>query len=275
VARVALEDPSLSDHWEAAAHAGLEAIPIPLDAEGLRVDALAASGAEVVVVTPSHQFPTGAVMGPERRHALLAWARAGDRLVIEDDYDAEFRYDRRPLAALQGLDPARVAYVGTASKTLAPALRLGWILAPAALAPALAAEKLAADSGSPALDQLALAHLIASGEHDRHLRRARRAYAERRDRLVTALARAVPEGRIEGAAAGVHLVLALPVPLDPMRLRRATAAHGVVADDVAGRRHGAAVPGPTRLVLGYGRIPTAGVEAAVAGLAAALRDAGL
>jgi GntR family transcriptional regulator/MocR family aminotransferase len=275
VRRVGLEDPSLTDHWEAAAHHGLEAIPIPLDGEGLRVDALAASGADAVLVTPSHQFPTGAVMGPDRRHALLAWARDGDRLVVEDDYDAEFRYDRRPLAALQGLDPARVAYVGTASKTLAPALRLGWILAPSALAPALAAEKLAADSGSPALDQLALAQLIASGEHDRHLRRARRAYAERRDRLVAALARAIPEGRIEGAAAGVHLVLALPVALDARRLLHAKAAHGVVADDLAARRHGPARPGPTRLVLGYGRIPTAGVDAAVAGLAAALREAGL
>ena len=214
-------------------------------------------------------------MGAERRHALLAWARAGDRLVIEDDYDAEFRYDRRPLAALQGLDPARVAYVGTASKTLAPALRLGWILAPAALAPALAVEKLAADGGSPALDQLALARLIASGEHDRHLRRARRAYAQRRDRLVAALALAVPEGRIEGAAAGVHLVLALPASLDPIALRKATAAHGVAAESIAARHRGPAPPGPTRLVLGYGRVPTAGVEAAVAGLAAALRDAGL
>ncbi|HTE61582.1 MAG TPA: PLP-dependent aminotransferase family protein [Solirubrobacteraceae bacterium] len=275
VRRVGLEDPSLTDHWDAAAHAGLEAAPIPLDGDGLRVDALAASGAEAVVVTPSHQFPTGAVMGPQRRHALLAWARAGDRIVIEDDYDAEFRYDRRPLAALQGLDPARVAYVGTASKTLAPALRLGWILAPAALAPALAVEKLAADSGSPALDQLALAHMIASGEHDRHLRRVRRTYAERRDRLVAALARAVPEGRIEGAAAGVHLVLALPVALDPVRLRKANAAHGVVADDIGARRHGPSPRGPTRLVLGYGRVPTAGVDAAVAGLAAALRDAGM
>jgi GntR family transcriptional regulator / MocR family aminotransferase len=275
VRRVALEDPSLTDHWEAAARAGLEAVPVALDGDGLRVDALTASGAEAVVVTPSHQFPTGAVMGPERRHALLAWARDGERLIVEDDYDAEFRYDRRPLAALQGLDPARVVYVGTASKVLAPALRLGWILAPAGLAAALAVEKLAADSGSPALDQLALAHLIASGEHDRHLRRVRRTYAERRDRLVAALARAVPEGRIEGAAAGVHLVLALPVALDPVRLRKAKAAHGVVADEVDVRRHGARTPGPTRLVLGYGRVPTAGVEAAVAGLAAALRDAGL
>jgi len=273
VRRVALEDPSLEDQWDAAARSGIEAVPIALDEEGLRIDALADSGADAVVVTPSHQFPTGAVMGPERRHALLAWARAGERLIVEDDYDAEFRYDRRPLAALQGLDPARVAYVGTASKVLAPALRLGWILAPQGLAAELAVEKLAADGGSPALDQLALAHLIASGEHDRHLRRARRVYSERRDRLVAALARAVPEGRIDGAAAGVHLVLALPVALDPLRLRRAAAAHGVVAESVEERMHAPFGTRPTRLVLGYGRVPTAGVEAAVAGLAAALRDA--
>ena len=271
--RVGFEDPSLADHWDAAVHAGLEPVALPLDGEGLRIDALEASGAEVAVVTPSHQFPTGAVMGPERRHALLTWARAGDRLVIEDDYDAEFRYDRRPLAALQGLDPARVAYVGTASKTLAPALRLGWILAPAALAPALAVEKLAADAGSPALEQLALADLIASGEHDRHLRRTRRAYAQRRDRLVAALARAIPEGRVEGAAAGVHLVLALPYALDPVALRKATAAHGVAAETIAANHRVPPPPGPAALVLGYGRVPTAGVDAAVAGLAAALRAA--
>ncbi len=275
VRRVAFEDPSLSDHWDAALRAGLEPVPVALDAEGLRVDELERAGADVVVVTPSHQFPTGAVMGPERRHALLAWAHRGERLIVEDDYDAEFRYDRRPLAALQGLDPARVAYVGTASKVLAPALRLGWILAPATLAPALAVEKLAADSGSPALDQLALAHLIASGEHDRHLRRVRRAYSQRRDRLVAALARALPAARIEGAAAGLHLVLALPVALDPLRLRRAYAAHGVVVEDIGARLRGPAEPAPTRLVLGYGRVPTAGVDAAVAGLAAALRDAGI
>jgi GntR family transcriptional regulator/MocR family aminotransferase len=253
----------------------LEPVPVGLDAEGLRIDALEASGADAVVVTPSHQFPTGAVMGAERRHALLAWARARERVIVEDDYDAEFRYDRRPLAALQGLDPARVVYVGTASKVLAPALRLGWIVAPAALAPALAVEKLAADSGSPALDQLALAHLIASGEHDRHLRRVRRTYAQRRDRLVGALAREVPEGRIEGAAAGLHLVLALPVALEPVRLRRAVAAHGVVVEEVGSLLRGSTRESATRLVLGYGRVPTAGVDAAVAGLAAALRGAGL
>ena len=226
-------------------------------------------------MTPGHQFPTGAVMGPERRHALLAWARDGERLIVEDDYDAEFRYDRRPLAALQGLDPARVVYVGTASKVLAPALRLGWILAPAGLVAAIATEKLAADAGSPALDQLALASLIESGEHDRHLRRVRRAYAERRDRLVAALGRAIPEGRVEGAAAGrASGARAAGRARRRSRLRRAAAAHGVVVETVADRvRAPSGAAAPTRLVLGYGRVPTAGVDAAVAGLAAALRDA--
>ena len=271
--RIAFEDPSLPDQWETAVRAGLEPIAVPVDAGGLRVDALAGTDADAVVVTPSHQYPTGAVMGPERRHALLAWARAGRRLIVEDDYEAEFRYDRRALGALQGLDPAHVAYVGTTAKTLAPGLRLGWVLAPARLAPALAAEKLAADQGSPALDQLALAHLIDTGELDRHLRRVRRTYAERRARLVAALGAAIPEGRVEGAAAGVHLVLALPHALDPGRLDAALEAEGVVARTVDAQRRRPARDARTQLVLGYGRIPAAGIDAAVAALARALRTA--
>ena len=270
--RIAFEDPSLRDHWEAAALAGLEAVPVGLDGDGLRADALAAADADAVVITPSHQFPTGAVMGAERRHELLAWARAGAKLIVEDDYDAEFRYDRRPLAALQGLDPARVAYVGTASKTLAPGLRLGWILAPPALAPPLANAKRATDSGSPALDQLALADLLASGAHERHLRTVRRAYAQRRALLVEALGRAVPGSAIEGAAAGVHLVLALPEPLAAERLAAATAAHGIRATSVESYAQDPP-PEVRRLVLGYGRVPTPSVAPAVAALAAALRAA--
>jgi GntR family transcriptional regulator / MocR family aminotransferase len=271
--RIAFEDPSLQGQWDTAARAGLEPVPAPVDADGLRVDALARTGADAVVVTPSHQFPTGAVMAPERRHALPAWARAGGRLVVEDDYEAEFRYDRRATGALQGLDREHVAYVGTAAKTLAPALRLGWIVAPDDLAPALGAAKEAADHGSPTLDQLALAHLMRTGELDRHLRRVRRAYAERRDRLVAALAAAVPDGRVEGAAAGVHLVLALPHPFDADRLAAAAAAEEVAVTLLDALRRTPHATSAARLVLGYGRIPTAGIEAAVAALARALRTA--
>jgi GntR family transcriptional regulator/MocR family aminotransferase len=271
--RIAFEDPSLRDHWEVAGRAGLEAVPVALDGDGVRVDALEAAGADAVVITPSHQFPTGAVMGAERRHELLAWARAGEKLILEDDYDAEFRYDRRPLAALQGLDPARVAYLGTASKTLAPALRLGWVLAPPAYAGALADAKREADSGSPALDQLALAGLYGSGAHERNLRAVRRAYAERRALLVEELVRAVAGSAIEGAAAGVHLVLALPEPLDAQRLAAATAAHGIQATSVESYLR-TPPPQAQRLVLGYGRVPTPSVAPAVAALAAALAAAG-
>ncbi|HYI20112.1 MAG TPA: PLP-dependent aminotransferase family protein [Solirubrobacteraceae bacterium] len=270
--RIAFEDPSLRDHWRVAVRAGLEPVPVALDGDGLRADALEGTGADAVVITPSHQFPTGAVMGAERRHELLAWARRGRRLIVEDDYDAEFRYDRRPLGALQGLDPSYVAYVGTASKTLAPMLRLGWVIAPRALAPALGEIKDAADQGSPALDQIALADLLASGAHERHLRSVRRAYAERRALLVGELGAAVAGATIEGAAAGVHLVLALPAPLDAARLASATAAHGVAAASV--ESYARRPPGTAqRLVLGYGRIPTPSVRPAVAALAAALRDA--
>jgi GntR family transcriptional regulator / MocR family aminotransferase len=270
---IAFEEPSLQAQWDTAERSGLEPVAVPVDADGLRVDALALTRADAVVVTPSHQFPTGVVMAPERRHALLAWARAGGRLVVEDDYEAEFRYDRRATGALQGLDRAHVAYVGTTAKTLAPALRLGWIVAPDEIAPALGAAKEAADHGSPTLDQLALAHLMGTGELDRHLRRVRRTYAERRDRLVAALAAAVPEGRVEGAAAGVHLVLALPAPLDRGRLATAAAAHGVAVTMVDALRRTPGAAPSSRLVLGYGRIATAGVEAAVAALARALRAA--
>jgi GntR family transcriptional regulator/MocR family aminotransferase len=270
--RVAFEDPSLADHWQTADRAGLECVPIAVDADGLRVEDLAASGAEAVVITPNHQFPTGAIMGPERRRALLRWAREGDRLVVEDDYDAEFRYDRRPLAALQGLDPDRVLYIGTGSKILAPGLRLGWMLSPTALVGDLAEEKLLLDGGSSALDQLALADLIASGELDRHLRRVRIAYAKRREALVAALVKALPAASIEGTAAGVHLVLALPDAIDPVRLRAAMSAHAVEARLIE-PKVGTRPDERTRLVLGYGRLTTAGVGAAVGALVAAIEAA--
>ena len=180
--RVAVEDPSLDDAWATIRSAGLEVVGLPVDEHGVVLDAL---DADALLVTPAHQFPTGAVLAPERRRALLAWGG----IVIEDDYDSEYRYDRAPVGTLQRLAPDRVVYLGTASKTLAPALRLGWLVAPPELAEEIARERWSVDSGGDAVTARAYARLLATGEVDRHLRRTRREYRERRDRLVAALGR--------------------------------------------------------------------------------------
>ena len=159
-----------------------------------------ATGADAVVVTPAHQHPTGVVLSGERRTALLAWLRERDAIAIEDDYDAEYRYDRAAVGALQGLEPDRVVYAGSASKTLAPALRLGWLVVPrAARSSAVAREKVLADRGTARIDQHAFADFLERGELDRHLRRMRARYRARRDALVAALARGAPRG--DGPAA--------------------------------------------------------------------------
>ncbi len=208
--RVAIEDPGWAAQQETVRDAGLEPVPVSVDEDGLRVEELAALDIDAVVLTPAHQCPTGAVLSPSRRAALLEWARQRDALVVEDDYDAEYRYDRAPVGALQGMAPERVAYAGSASKTLAPALRLGWLLLPGELAVAAAAHKSRADRGEPLAHQLQLAELIARGELDRHLRRTRRRYRARRDALVDAVAAELPGARVEGIAAGLHAVVRLP-----------------------------------------------------------------
>ncbi|MCQ0015059.1 aminotransferase-like domain-containing protein [Actinomadura madurae] len=212
VRRVAFEDPGYGDGatMAAAERAGIEAVPVPVDGLGLDVDALAATGARAVVVTPAHQWPTGVVLAPERRRALADWAADRNALVVEDDYDAEFRYDREPVGSVQGLAPGHVIGIGTVSKSLAPAVRLGWILCPPALTRAVAEEKRLADRGSPVLDQLALAALIESGRYGRHLRHMRPLYAARRAALVDALARHAPGVRLSGLDAGFHAVAHLP-----------------------------------------------------------------
>jgi GntR family transcriptional regulator/MocR family aminotransferase len=194
VQRVAFEDPGYaSTSADAAVSARIGTVPVLVDEHGIDVDALTATGARAVVLTPTHQWPTGVVLSPERRHALISWAADHDATIIEDDYDAEFRYDRDPVGALQGLAPDRVAYIGTVSKSLAPAVRLGWILCPPALCEAVAEEKGLDDRGSPLLDQLAIATLVESGRYDRHLRRTRAQYARRRTVLVDTLAGHAPD----------------------------------------------------------------------------------
>jgi GntR family transcriptional regulator/MocR family aminotransferase len=223
-ASVAVEDPCLPPHRAVLSYAGLRVQAVPVDEHGLDPAALRAPA---VLTTPAHQCPTGVVLAPARRAALVAWARNDGGIVIEDDYDAEFRYDRAPLGALQGLAPDRVVYLGTASKTLAPGLRLGWLVVPPTLLDAVVEAKLLDDLGSPSLDQLALARLIETAAYDRHLRAARRRNRARRDALLAAVARSLPEARVSGISAGLHALVRLPRPVDAQRLLESAARRSV------------------------------------------------
>ncbi len=191
---VAMEDPGFWLHRRILRHNGIDPIPVRVDDEGLDVGALTSSGAEVVLTTPAHQSPTGVVLSAARRTSLVEWARAG-HLIIEDDYDAEYRYDRAPVGSLQGIAPERVVYVGSTSKTLAPGLRIGWMVLPPHLVKAVALSKGLADTGSSVMDQVAFAQFLVSGEYDRHLRQMRRRYQVRRNALLRALARDLPRRR--------------------------------------------------------------------------------
>jgi GntR family transcriptional regulator / MocR family aminotransferase len=251
--RLALEDPSSGDDaLPAARAAGLEVVGIPVDRDGIRVDLLRASQADAVILTPSHQWPTGSVLSAANRAAVLRWAAERAAVIIEDDYDAEYRYDRTPVGALQGLAPDHVVYAGSASKTLAPGLRLGWFVMPGRLAEPMAAAKIAADRGSPALEQLAFADLITCGEFDRHLRRMRTIYRRRRNALLAALRRRLPQLEPAGISAGLHLVTWLPPDLDETTLVRAARHAGVGVDAVGPYRIGN--PGPGGLIFGYATV---------------------
>ena len=267
--RVAIEDPGWSAQRDTALHAGLEPVPVAVDEYGIRVDELAALDVDAVALTPAHQCPTGAVLGPQRRAALLEWASRRDAFVVEDDYDAEYRFDRDPVGALQGMAPDRVIYAGSASKTLAPALRLGWLLVPAQLAEATAGHRWRADRGAPLLDQLALADLIVHGELDRHLRRTRRRYRDRRDALVAAVSTQLPGASVEGIAAGLHAIVRLPATVDEAATVLAAARHGVALDGLAGFCHATPPPHPA-LVVGYGNLSEAAIARGIAELARAL-----
>ncbi len=268
VRTLAVEDPG---HVHEYAHlaAGLEKIPIPVDADGLRTDLLPGTQAGAVLVTPAHQLPTGAVLAPQRRAALLEWAARRRAFVIEDDYDAEYRYDREPIGSLQGLAPDRVVYMGTASKTLSPALRLAWLVLPPDLVDDVARAKLEADRGSPALDQLALADFIDRGELDRHLRKTRQVYRRRRDRLMAALATHLPELRPRGIAAGLHLMIELTPGADEREIVAAAAGRSIRLAAVGRWR---ATAGPPALFLGYGGLKESVIPEAVRQLALLLRE---
>ncbi len=270
VRQVAIEDPGDLSNSAVTRRSGLEVVPVPVDANGLDVEALAATGARAVVLTPAHQAPTGVVLSPERRQALIAWALERQATIVEDDYDAEFRYDRDPVGSLQGLAPDRVVLVGTASKTLAPTLRLGWLISPPRLVNAIAEEKQLADRGSPGLEQLTLATLIESGRYDRHLRRMRTIYASRRDALVRALAEQAPAVELTGLAAGFHAVARLPEQLDETATVAAARKRSIGLYGMSGFRASKATR-PPALVLGFGNLAPEAIERGVREIADLLR----
>jgi GntR family transcriptional regulator/MocR family aminotransferase len=239
---------------------------VPIDDRGIDVAALDASGAGAVVLTPAHQWPTGVVLAPERRLALIDWAARRNTWIIEDDYDAEFRYDRDPVGALQGLAPGQVIVLGTISKSLAPVLRLGWIASPAVLTAPLTEAKRLADRGSPGLDQLTLAILIETGRYDRHLRKMRAEYAARRETLVQTLAQAAPAVTLGGLAAGFHAVAHLPPPATEHAVITAAAQRRVGLYGMSAYRSSHS-PQPPQLVLGFGNTGHHAIRAGVVVLA--------
>lgn len=267
IKRLAVEDPSYGN-WEAVDAAGLARIPIPVDEDGIDVVALRASKAKAVFLTPAHQFPTGVVLGAGRRQAIVRWLEERNGYALEDDYDAEFRYDHAPVGALQGLAPDRVIYAGTASKTLAPALRLGWLVVPYSLLASVQTEQRRWNEGSPRIDQNALAMLVESGFYDQHLRRMRRTYRARRDLLVRLLGELVPEADVQGVSAGLHATIRLPASLDARMLHAELRAQGVFVEEMT--RYRVATGGPPTLLLGYGRASESALRGAVRILARAI-----
>jgi GntR family transcriptional regulator/MocR family aminotransferase len=260
--RIALEQPGFHIHRALLRRRGLTVVPVPVDADGVVVERL--PDVRAVLVTPAHQMPLGGVLSAARRAALLEWAEHRDALVIEDDYDGEFRYDREPVGALQGLAPERVAYLGSASKVLAPAVRIGWTVLPSWLERAMAEEKAWDDAGTPLTAQLALADMVERGELDRHLRRVRPAYRRRRDALLAGLERHLPGVRVLGIAAGLHVAVRLAELVDERALVQGAAARGVALFAFRDRAAQAST-----LLLGYANVPEPSIEPALRELRAA------
>ncbi|GAA4238347.1 PLP-dependent aminotransferase family protein [Actinomadura meridiana] len=259
---LAVEPYGLAFHRGILTDAGVRTIPLGLDEWGAQIGDLASHpgtasrrGARAVLLTPAHQFPTGGPLHPTRRAAAVDWARGRGGVVLEDDYDGEFRYDREPVGALQGLDPDHVVYLGSVSKSLSPAIRLGWMVLPPHLVDATLAAKGIREAWTGVTDQLALAEFIASGHYDKHIRRMRQRYRARRNLLVGTLAERAPHITVTGLAAGLHAVLRLPPGTEDSTVRAATRT-GVALDGLALFRHPDS-PQPHRdgLVVGYATPP--------------------
>ncbi|QFG23967.1 PLP-dependent aminotransferase family protein [Actinomadura sp. WMMB 499] len=266
---LAVEAYGLPFHRGLLAGAGVRTRPLAVDADGARVDGL--GGERAVLLTPAHQFPTGGPLHPRRRAAVVDWA-AGGGVIVEDDYDGEFRYDRRPVGAVQGLAPDRVVYAGSVSKSLSPAVRLGWMVLPGRLVEGVLAVKGEREAWASSLDQLTLADFLESGSYDRQVRRMRQRYRRRRDRLTAALAERAPHVGVSGMAAGLHVVLRLPDGTEAATLRAAARA-GIAVDGLGAFRHpdaggpdGPDGPGGDGLVVGYAAPPEHAYEPAIRAL---------
>jgi GntR family transcriptional regulator/MocR family aminotransferase len=272
VTRIAVEDPCFHYHRRLIRAAGLQPVHVPVDDEGLEISQLSSREVGAVLLSPAHSYPTGAVLSADRRDQLLDWARERDTLIIEDDYDAEFRYDRTPIGTLQGLAPDHVIYGASTSKILTPALRLGWLAAPERLLGDLLAAKALHDLGTEAFGQLTLARFIDNGDLGRHLRRMRPIYHARRDALVDAFATHLPAATPMGIAAGLHLFVRLPDDCEEAALVHAAGRHGLRLDGAA--RHWAdSSSAPPALVIGYGALHETTAARCVTALAAAYAEA--
>ncbi|WP_434595420.1 PLP-dependent aminotransferase family protein [Streptomyces sp. A5-4] len=273
VREMAVESYGLDIHWDLLAEAGLRTVPLGFDALGSRTgELMGLRGAGAVLLTAAHQFPMGVPLHPERRSAAVDWARTTGGLVLEDDYDGEFRYDRQPVGALQDLDPERVVYLGTAGKALAPGLRIGWMVLPEALVEPVTRAKGAFEWTVSSLDQLTLAEFVESGAYDRHVRGMRLRYRRRRDQLVAALAERAPDVRVTGIAAGLHAVLELP-PGTEDSVVRAAAWQGLAVYGLGRHTHPSASAAARRrdaLVVGYGTPPDSAWAGALDALCRAL-----
>ncbi|HEX6683212.1 MAG TPA: PLP-dependent aminotransferase family protein [Candidatus Limnocylindrales bacterium] len=260
----ATEDPGLPFHRDILLRRKRKLVPIGVDERGARTDMIPRS-ARAAVLTPAHQYPMGVPLHPERRHAATTWARAHGGLIIEDDYDGEFRYDRQPVGALQGVAPDAVAYVGTASKTLGPALRLAWVVLPAPLVEPFTEAKLHHDSQTATIGQLTLAEMITSHAYDRHIRSCRARYRHRRDLLAERLA----GQNLLGISAGLHALIALPGPQDEERVLRRAADLGLALGDL-GSHYFSRGPHPAGVIAGYGTPSEGAYPRALDALARAL-----
>jgi GntR family transcriptional regulator/MocR family aminotransferase len=260
ITAVAVEEPGSLGVRQHLRNWGMDTPPVAVDAEGLRVDCLRATGARAVMVTPAHQFPTGVVLSGPRRHELMQWAHDGS-LIIEDDYDAEHRYDRPPVPALRAMLGDQVCYAGSVSKLLAPALRLGWVLPSPQYRTALLNAKRNADLGNAALPQLVLARLIDTGELERQLRFLRRRHRRRRDAMIEAIRTHLPGAVVHGAAAGLHLMITFPAAFADTDLAAAALARGVKVHPLSWHGQLRHEPG---LILGYAARTPVDIAAAVA-----------